>query len=142
MTLIVGLGKAAERAARHLPSYEKKVRPLRDALEAGLLAAVPGAERNGHAAERLPNTANIAFPGVESEALLLLLDQAGICASSGSACLADSPDPSHVLAAMKLDGESARQSVRFSLALANTATEIGEAVAAIGHAASVLHDAQ
>ncbi len=60
------------------------------------------------------NTSNITFHGIESEALLLLLDQAGICASSGSACLADSPDPSHVIAAMK-SGKAARQCVRFSL---------------------------
>lgn len=84
---------------------------LEDGLEDGILSTIPDTERNGHATQRL---ANITFHGVESEALLLLLDQAGICASSGSACLADSPDPSHVVAAMK-PGDAARQCVRFSL---------------------------
>lgn len=78
------------------------------------LTTIPNTELNGHKDQRLANTTNITFHGIESEALLLLLDQAGICASSGSACLADSPDPSHVIAAMK-PGNAARQSVRFSL---------------------------
>ena len=129
--LIAGLGKAAERAAKYLLSYDKKVRPLRDALEAGLLASIPGAERNGHPDERLPNTANIAFQGVDSEALLLLMDQAGICASSGSACLADSPDPSHVLAAMKPEDKAAYQSIRLSLDATNSGKEIQEAIIAV-----------
>ncbi len=111
---IVGLGTAASIALKMLPVYDGAVRPLRDALEEGILATIPQAERNGHVTQRLANTTNITFHGIQSEALLLLLDQAGICASSGSACLADSPDPSHVIAAMK-PGDAARQSVRFSL---------------------------
>ena len=87
---IAGFGRAARLAAKRLPTYDEKVRPLRDALEDGLLASIPGAERNGHPAQRIANTSNLTFHGIESEALLLLLDGAGICASSGSACLADS----------------------------------------------------
>jgi cysteine desulfurase len=127
--LIAGLGAAAALARKKLPHYDAKIRPLRDALESAILNSVPGAELNGHKTQRLANTTNIHFPGIESEALLLLLDQAGICASSGSACLADSPDPSHVIAAMK-PGPTTRQSVRFSLGAENTREEIHEAVAA------------
>lgn len=111
---LVGLGIAAAHALKKLPQYDSTVRPLRDALEHGILTSIPQAEVNGHAIQRLANTTNITFHGIESEALLLMLDQAGICASSGSACLADSPDPSHVIAAMK-PGDAARQCVRFSL---------------------------
>ncbi len=111
---IVGLGTATAYAMRKPPKYKSIIRPVRDALEQGILTCIPNTELNGHSTQRLANTTNITFQGIESEALLLLLDQAGICASSGSACLADSPDPSHVIAAMK-PGPSARQCVRFSL---------------------------
>lgn len=106
-------------------------------MEAGLLATIPGAERNGHPTERLANTTNLHFPGIESEALLLLLDQAGICASSGSACLADSPDPSHVIAAMK-PGNAARQSIRFSLGAETGGTAIHEAVTIVQRCVAAL----
>ncbi len=127
---IAGLGTAANISLKKLPVYDKTIRPLRDALESGILAAIPGSEVNGHATLRLANTTNLHFPGIESEALLLLLDQAGICASSGSACLADSPDPSHVIAAMK-PGDAARQSVRFSLGPDNTADQITPVITAL-----------
>lgn len=117
---IIGLGKAAEIALRRLATYHSIVRPIRDTLEALLLAELPNAERNGHPELRLPNTANITFSGVYSEALLLLLDRAGICASSGSACLSDSPDPSHVITAMK-GQDSSLQSIRFSFGAENSA---------------------
>src|SRR5436309_5532804 len=113
--LIVGMGKAAELARKKLPGYEKKVRPLRDALEEGILSSIPNTELNGHKKQRLANTTNITFRGIESEALLILLDQEGICASSGSACLADSNEPSHVVKAMKPDTAASRQMIRFSL---------------------------
>lgn len=111
---IAGLGAAANIALEKLPSYESSVRTLRDSLEEGVLNTILGTERNGHKDQRLANTSNIAFSGIESEALLILLDQAGVFASSGSACLADSPDPSHVIGAMK-PGDASRQSVRFSV---------------------------
>lgn len=129
--LIVGLGKAAERATRAQPTYGEKVAKMRDTLETGLIAATLHAQRNGSLDCRLPNTTNISFLGVESEALLLLLDQEGICASSGSACLADSPDPSHVIAAMKPDGDAAHQSIRFSVGPQNTFEEINTAIQAV-----------
>jgi len=125
--LIVGLGTAAAITRKKLPEYESRVRPLRDALEEGILHAIPSAELNGHKSLRLANTTNMTFPGIESEALLLLLDQAGICASSGSACLADSDEPSHVIKAMK-QGSAARQCARFSLAPTITPKEIHETI--------------
>lgn len=127
---IAGLGTAAAIALENLPSYDRICRPLRDSLESGILAAVPGSEVNGHKTQRLSNTTNLHFPGMESEALLLLLDQATICASSGSACLADSPDPSHVIAAMK-PGDAARQSIRLSLGSLQTGEEIDRAIRAV-----------
>jgi cysteine desulfurase len=113
--LIAGIGKAAELARKHLPDYEKKVRPLRDALEEGILNSVPNTELNGHKTQRLANTTNITFRGIESEALLIMLDKEGICASSGSACLADSDEPSHVIKAMNPDSKSSHQTIRFSV---------------------------
>lgn len=120
---IIALGNAATQTLRKLPDYIRIVRPLRDALEKGILTTVANSALNGHPTQRLANTTNITFHGIESEALLLLLDQAGICASSGSACLADSPDPSHVIAAMKT-GNAARQCVRFSLGTGNRSKEV------------------
>jgi cysteine desulfurase len=115
VALIVGLGKAAEVARKHLPDYDQKVRPLRDALEDGLLTTISNTELNGHKTLRLSNTTNITFHGIDSEALLLLLDQEGVCASSGSACLADSDEPSHVVKAMKPESAAPRQMIRLSL---------------------------
>jgi cysteine desulfurase len=114
------------------------VRPLRDALEEGILGSIPNAELNGHKTQRLANTTNISFHGIESEALLILLDQEGICASSGSACLADSDEPSHVVNAMKRDAAASRQMIRFSWGPENTPTEIGMAVAAVRRAVVAL----
>ncbi len=149
--LIVGMGKAAELARKHLPNYEKKVRSLRDALEEGILGhprpsdgrgvggeGIPNTELNGHKTQRLANTTNITFHGIESEALLILLDQEGICASSGSACLADSDEPSHVVKAMKPDSTASRQMIRFSLDATNTATDIKEVLSAVQGAVKML----
>ena len=128
---IAGLGRAVELASADLPTYAATVLPLRDRLETELLARIPSAERNGHATQRLPNTTNLTFAGIESEALLLLLAQAGVCASAGSACLADSDEPSHVVRAMKPDSAASRQMVRFSLAAETTAAEVEAAVSAV-----------
>jgi len=138
--LIVGMGKAAELARKHLPDYDKKVRPLRDALEDGILSSIPNTELNGHKTQRIVNTTNITFHGIESEALLLLLDQAGICASSGSACLADSDEPSHVISAMKPKATGGRQMVRFSLNETNAATEMEAVVGVVCRAVKDLRD--
>lgn len=129
--LIVGLGKAAELAHARVPEYDQKVRPLRDTLEEGILKRVPNTELNGHATQRLSNTTNISFHGIESEALLILLDKEGICASSGSACLADSDEPSHVIKAMKPECDASREMIRFSLDWANTAAEVQTALTAV-----------
>src|SRR5207248_4133188 len=110
----------------NLPCYDKKVRPLRDELEEGILRSIPNTELNGHKMQRLANTSNITFHGIESEALLILLDKEGICASSGSACLADSDEPSHVIKAMKPDSTASQQMIRFSLDVGNSHEEIRE----------------
>ena len=136
--LIAGMGKAAELAHKTLPGYDKKVRPLRDALEEGILERVPNTELNGHKTQRLSNTTNISFHGVESEALLILLDKEGICASSGSACLADSDEPSHVIRTMKPESVASRQMIRFSLDAVNTTTEAEMALTAVKRAAEFL----
>ena len=135
---IVGMGKAAELARKHLPTYEKKVCPLRDALEEGILSSIPNTELNGHKTQRLSNTTNITFKGIESEALLILLDQEGICASSGSACLADADAPSHVIKAMKPELTDLRQMVRFSLSRANSPQEILNVINAVCQASTIL----
>ena len=107
-----------------LQDMDTRVRALRDNLEKGILSGLTGTVRNGAAEPRLPNTCNLAFEGVEAEGVLLLLDQAGICASSGSACAAGSLDPSHVLIAMGCTASQARSSVRFSLGIYNTQAEV------------------
>ncbi|MGD0536144.1 MAG: cysteine desulfurase NifS [Verrucomicrobiota bacterium] len=121
---IVGFGRAAELAMSRLAEENTRVRGLRDRLENTLLATIPGTFRNGAVEPRLPNTANLGFAGVESEAILMLLDQAGICASAGSACTTGSLEPSHVLAALGLDPARARSSIRFSLGVENTAADV------------------
>jgi len=136
--LIVGMGKAAELARKHLPGYEKKVRPLRNALEEGILSSIPNTELNGHKKQRLANTTNITFHGIESEALLILLDQEGTCASSGSACLADSDEPSHVVKAMQPGSAASRQMIRFSLDAANTTAEVKNALSGVQQAVEML----
>ena len=125
---IVGFGRAAELAAAgHLAAYQE-VGKLRDRLESEILQNVPGASLNGHRTERLPNTTNIAFDGVEAEGLLLMLDQAGICASGGSACTTGQVTPSHVLTAMGLSAARAKGSVRFSLGIYNTGADVDYAL--------------
>lgn len=137
--LIVGMGTAAQLARKQLPNYEKKVCPLRDELEDGILNSISNAELNGHKEQRLANTSNITFRGIESEALLILLDREGICASSGSACLADSDEPSHVIKAMKPESAASRQMIRFSLDTDNSREEIREAVAAVQRCVRALY---
>jgi cysteine desulfurase len=97
---IVGFGRAAELALSSLADENTRVRALRDKLEHGILKNISGVVRNGSRDDRLPNTSNLSFEGVEAEGILLLLDQAGVCVSSGSACTSGSLDPSHVLLAM------------------------------------------
>jgi len=136
--LIVGMGTAAQLARKRLPDYDKKVRPLRDALEEGILKSIPNTELNGHKARRLANTTNITFHGIESEALLILLDKECVCASSGSACLADSDEPSHVIRAMKPDSAASQQMIRFSLGDHTAAKEVNNTILAVGKACRIL----
>jgi len=138
VALIVGMGKAAELARKRVSGYEKKVRPLRDALEESILNSIPNTELNGHKTQRLSNTTNITFRGIESEALLILLDQEGVCASSGSACLADSDEPSHVVKAMKPESAASRQMIRFSLGAANTHLEANTVVDTLHRTTQIL----
>ncbi len=121
---IIGLGKACELARTHLGQMDTTVRGLRDYLETELLEKIPSSSVNGERSNRLPNTLSIGFDAVEGESILLLMDQAGICASSGSACTSGSLDPSHVLMAMKVPFESAHGTIRFSLSTYNTREEM------------------
>ncbi|WP_373498123.1 cysteine desulfurase NifS [Desulfococcus sp.] len=121
---IVALGKAAELAAGLLEEENTRVKALRDRLESGILAAVPHAIINGDTEHRLPNTTNISFEYIEGESILLMMDELGICASSGSACTSGSLEPSHVLRAMGVPYTAAHGSVRFSLSVYNTREEI------------------
>ena len=120
---IVALGKAAELAQEHLPGtvWEQK---LRDKLEQGILEAIPNTVVNGDRNHRLPNTTNIGFKYIEGEAILLSLDEFGICASSGSACTSGSLEPSHVLRALGLPYSVLHGSIRFSLSRYTTEAEI------------------
>jgi cysteine desulfurase len=121
---IVGLGKAAELAAAHLSDNYSRVKQLRDKLENEILKRVSNTIINGDRNHRLPNTTSIAFEYVEGESILLMMDQFGICASSGSACTSGSLEPSHVLRAMGVPFTAAHGSVRFSLSKYNTEEEI------------------
>ena len=121
---IIGLGKACELASRNLEKENTHVRRLRDKLERELLNRIPQSRVNGDTGNRLPNTTNISFEYVEGEAILLLMNELGICASSGSACTSGSLQPSHVLRAMGVPFTMAHGSIRFSLSVYNTEEEI------------------
>ncbi|MGA1791444.1 MAG: cysteine desulfurase NifS [bacterium] len=121
---IIGLGKACELAARHMEEENTRVKALRDKLQNKTLIKIPNSRINGNSENRLPNTTNISFEFVEGEAILLMLNEYGICASSGSACTSGSLQPSHVLRAMGVPFTMAHGSVRFSLSIYNTEEEI------------------
>lgn len=125
---LVGFGVAAEVAKQKLSSEGERLAALRDRLEAGILAAVPGSERNGAASPRVPNTANLSIDRVESESLLIGLDLAGIAVSSGSACSSGTLEPSHVLKAMGLSHGRTLGSIRFSLGASNTDADIDHVI--------------
>ncbi len=121
---IIGLGKACELAAKNMEKENTYVQRLRDKLEKQILAKIPQSRVNGDTNNRLPNTTNISFEYVEGEAILLLMNEHGICASSGSACTSGSLQPSHVLRAMGVPFTMAHGSIRFSLSIYNTEKEI------------------
>ncbi len=128
---IVGLGAACVLADASREQEDRRVRELRDRLERGILETVPDCRVNGHPERRLPNTSNISFDFIEGEGILLLLDRAGICASSGSACTSGSLEPSHVLKAMGVPFTAAHGSVRFSLSRYNTREEMDYVAAVV-----------
>ncbi len=112
---IVGMGKAAELAAANMDERNHKIEAVRDHLISRVLAEIPYTRLNGHKKLRLPNNANFCFRFIEGESLLMMLDQKGICGSSGSACTSGSLDPSHVLLAIGLPHEIAHGSLRLTL---------------------------
>jgi cysteine desulfurase len=128
---IVGLGKAAELALAALEEENSRVRALRDRFESTLLAQVEDVVVNGDPSTRLPNTSNVAFTGIDAQAVLIKLDQEGICCSLGSSCTTGSVEPSHVLRAMHLTNERARSSLRFSFGRFNTEAELDKVLEVI-----------
>ncbi len=128
---IVGMAAAAEAVLRDGTDVAGRVGALRDALEAGVLADVPFAHVNARGAPRIYNTSNIAFEDLEAEAVLILLSEAGICASSGAACSSGSLEPSHVLKAMRIDERIAHGAIRFSLSRFNTRDEVDRVVSVL-----------
>ena len=121
---IVGLAKACALATAHMADEARALPPLRDRLEAGILAACPNVRVNGDRAHRLPNTLNVSFEYIEGEAIAYRLSDVGICISTGSACASGSLDPSHVIRAMGVPFIAVHGSVRFSLSRYNTMEEV------------------
>jgi cysteine desulfurase len=137
---IVGLGKAAELARQSLREDAVRVSALRDELERGLLARIPQSRANAPVALRTPNTANIRFPGIEGEALIIALDLKGLACSTGAACSSGAVEPSHVLTAIGLPPEEARASIRFSLGRHTTPADIGFALEVVPAAVAQLRE--
>jgi cysteine desulfurase len=125
---IVGLGVAAEVAAKDLRGYLASVGALRDRLESGILARVPATAVNGTRECRVANTANISFDRVEAESLLIALDLEGVAVSTGSACSSGTLEPSHVLKAMRLPPSRTQGALRFSIGSTNTEAEVDRVV--------------
>ena len=121
---LAGMGAALEAAVAALPLDVERVRRLRDRLEGGLVAALPGSRVNGGGADRLPGTLSITFPGSDGETMLISLDLEGICASAGAACTSGSTTPSHVLSAMGLSVDEARATLRLSLGWSSTDADV------------------
>jgi len=135
---IVALGKAAECAGAALAEENSRVRAMRDRFESGLLERVPDTFVNGDRGARLPNTSNLSFAGIESDAALMMFDRHRLCCSAGSACRTGSQEASHVLRAMNVPTELARASMRFSFGRFNTETDVDKALEIIPAAISKL----
>jgi cysteine desulfurase len=125
---LIGIGKACELAGKNLTEEITYLKGLRDKLETALLKSCPDVRVNGDTNNRLPNTTNISFEYVEGEAILLRINEYGICASSGSACTSGSLEPSHVLRAMGVPFTAIHGSIRFSLSRYNTEAEIDRVI--------------
>lgn len=138
---IVAFGRAAELARAVSAHDQQRLARLRDTLEAAILTQIPDTTRNGAKEPRLPNTTSIAFAGVEAEALLMMLDQLNIYASSGSACTTGSVAPSHVLTAMGLSPAAARGTLRFSLDYETTPEDIAHLMGHLPRIVAELRDA-
>jgi len=121
---IAGLGAAARLGVDKLSAESDRLARLRDRLESGILARVPDTAVNGDPSQRVPNTTNVSFDGIEAESLLIALDLEGIAVSTGSACSSGTLEPSHVLKAMGLSAHRTQNSLRFSLGERNTDAEI------------------
>jgi cysteine desulfurase len=132
MPAIAGFAAAVEHAVKVQPEYAERMTALRDDLVRRVIGVVPDAHLHGDAVERLPGNAHLGFPDCEGDSLLMLLDARGIECSTGSACSAGVPQPSHVLLAMGCDEEGARHSLRFTLGRTTTGADIDELVEAIG----------
>jgi cysteine desulfurase len=126
---IAGMGVAGRLAAAKMPAEAVRVAALRDRLEEGILAAVPGTSVNGARGARVPNTTNISFDRVEAESLLIALDLEGVAVSTGSACSSGTLEPSHVLRAMGFPAHRTQNSLRFSLGMFSSAEEVDRVVA-------------
>src|SRR4051812_2916462 len=124
---IVALGKAAECAGAALEEEATRVRRMRDRIETGILEKVPDTFVNGDSVARLPNTSNLSFAGIESDAALMMFDRHRLCCSAGSACRTGSLEASHVLRAMNVPPERARASMRFSFGRFNTEMDVDKA---------------
>lgn len=129
---IAGFAAAVELAVKHQAEHAARVSALRDDLVRRVIEVVPDAHLHGHPTERLPGNAHLGFPGCEGDSLLMLLDARGIECSTGSACSAGVPQPSHVLLAMGCDEVQARHSLRFSLGHSSTEADVDALVEAIG----------
>jgi cysteine desulfurase len=128
---IVGLGEAIELITKNLDSHINKLTFLRDKLINGILEKIPYTRLNGHPTKRLPGNVNVSFEFIDGESLILNLDMAGICASSGSACTSGSLEPSHVLLAIGLSKELARGSLRLTIGKDNTEEDIDKVLEAL-----------
>jgi cysteine desulfurase len=128
---IAGMGAAAQAARAKMAEEGARLAALRDRLEEGILAGVPGTQVNGARNQRVPNTTNISFDRVEAESLLIALDLGGIAVSTGSACSSGTLEPSHVLKAMGFPPHRTQNSIRFSLGAANTEADIDRVVSAL-----------
>jgi len=137
---IVGFGKAAEIARNSLANDARRLGALRNQLEHGLLHRVHHSRINGGHAPRTPNTANLVFPGVEGEALLIALDLKGLACSTGAACSSGAVEPSHVLTAIGMSAEDARASLRFSLGRHTTQADIDFALRVVPAAVEQLRE--
>jgi cysteine desulfurase len=134
----IALGAAAAAAAADLTEESQRLAALRDQLEQGILARVPSSGVNGARSERVPNTTNIYFDGIDGEALVISLDLKGFAVSSGSACSSGAVEPSHVLLAMGLTRERARASLRFSLGRSNTSEQVDALIDAVADSTAQL----